>query len=222
MVIVETVMRTTFLFVVGNYCLLVGFDLFFLGTFEYMMDNDNYKEQNCFIDFYWPANFPPELTSKEVDFVRNSPDKCFLKRFGSSTHARGVSKSMNSYFNSNQSWTGLEFLNAVKDGIERLSQFCPRYLVVSLGKIVVKCCCCCFTIFLVVVGFDSHRDDPLKIGKLIDEDFLFFFKTITEWLRSHENVKLVVVVEGGYNAEVAERLFPQILQILYSFARSAP
>ena len=69
-----------------------------------------------------------------------------------------------------------------------LEQYRPQFLVVSCG-------------------FDAHREDPLVPELALgDETFLFMFRETTALARRVCRGRMAVILEGGYNPAVVERL----------------
>ena len=54
---------------------------------------------------------------------------------------------------------------------------------------------------LVSAGFDAHRDDPLAMLELVEDDFFWVTRELCGLADRHARGRLVSVLEGGYNLE---------------------
>lgn len=52
---------------------------------------------------------------------------------------------------------------------------------------------------MISAGFDAHRDDPLAQLELIEEDFAWITRRLTETAARHCGGRVVSVLEGGYD-----------------------
>ncbi len=56
-------------------------------------------------------------------------------------------------------------------------------------------------LILVSAGFDAHKDDPLASLNLVDEDYAWVTRELSNLAKKHCGGKLVSTLEGGYNLE---------------------
>jgi acetoin utilization deacetylase AcuC-like enzyme len=59
-------------------------------------------------------------------------------------------------------------------------------------------------LIFISAGFDAHKDDPLANMKLIEEDFAEMTKVIKSFAEK-KNLKIISVLEGGYNLDALAR-----------------
>jgi len=52
---------------------------------------------------------------------------------------------------------------------------------------------------MISAGFDAHRDDPLAMLELIDDDFAWVTEELVALAKKHANGRVVSVLEGGYD-----------------------
>ena len=75
-----------------------------------------------------------------------------------------------------------EYLNAHNRVLDRLIEFKPEFLLISMG-------------------FDMHKDDPLAQFELKSEDFYEITRRTLEATKKFTNGKVVSVLEGGYDLD---------------------
>ena len=54
-------------------------------------------------------------------------------------------------------------------------------------------------LILVSAGFDAHRDDPLAMLELVEEDYHWVTRELMRLAGQHARGRVVSVLEGGYN-----------------------
>jgi acetoin utilization deacetylase AcuC-like enzyme len=54
-------------------------------------------------------------------------------------------------------------------------------------------------LIMVSAGFDAHRDDPLAMLELVEDDFHWVTRELVALADRHCQGRVVSVLEGGYN-----------------------
>jgi acetoin utilization deacetylase AcuC-like enzyme len=81
--------------------------------------------------------------------------------------------------------TGTDYKKVFNNLIPAIKKFSPGLLIIS-------------------AGFDAHIDDPLANMKLTEEDYRWMTKSLLS-LSRELNIKLVSILEGGYNLDALPR-----------------
>jgi len=93
-----------------------------------------------------------------------------------------------------------EYLEALKkQGLPRLRQFAPQFLLIS-------------------AGFDAHQDDPLAHMKLTREGFREMGRLLLSLAQESAGGRVITVLEGGYNLEALEDCTEDLVRLLLGIA----
>jgi acetoin utilization deacetylase AcuC-like enzyme len=60
-------------------------------------------------------------------------------------------------------------------------------------------------LIMISAGFDAHRDDPLAMMELVDDDFAWVTRVLMALARRHAKGRVVSVLEGGYDLAALSR-----------------
>ncbi|MDO8549298.1 MAG: histone deacetylase, partial [Ignavibacteria bacterium] len=73
-------------------------------------------------------------------------------------------------------------------------------------------------LIFISAGFDAHKDDPLANMKLTEEDFAEMTRIIKQFAE-RENLKIISVLEGGYNLDALARSVFMHLKVLSNLSQ---
>ena len=69
-------------------------------------------------------------------------------------------------------------------------------------------------LILISAGFDAHKDDPLGLMRLTDDDFATMTNTVVQLAEELTDGELVAVLEGGYNIATLARNVADMIERL--------
>ena len=95
--------------------------------------------------------------------------------------------------------TSEQYLNALNRVINRLIEFKPEFLLISMG-------------------FDMHKDDPLAQFELSSEDFFEITRRILKATQKFTGGKVVSILEGGYDLNALAESADEHVNALLEFS----
>ena len=69
-------------------------------------------------------------------------------------------------------------------------------------------------LILISAGFDAHREDPLAQLRLVEGDYVWVTRAMTELAQRHCGGALVSTLEGGYNVDALGRSVTEHVKVL--------
>ncbi len=70
-------------------------------------------------------------------------------------------------------------------------------------------------LLLISAGFDAHRDDPLASLNLVEDDYAWITRELSDIASRYGQSRIISVLEGGYNLDaLAESVAAHILELL--------